>query len=303
MRIFLAGATGVIGRRAVAQLLAAGHDVSGVARSDAKAAALADQGAAPARIDVFDAAQVGTAVAGHDVVMNLATHIPPLSKAARASSWHENDRIRTEVSRNLVDAAIAAGAGRYVQESIALFYADHGDALVDEDSAMEPPPTATTFLEAEGQARRITEAGGVGIALRFGGFYAADSEQTASMLKLARMSVAPFPGSKDEYFPLVHADDAAAAVVKALEAPAGLYNVAAPAQTKGEAAEQLAALLDRKKLRFPPRAVLAVGGEGARALMRSARVSSVRYRDATGWVPTYPTVAEGFAEVLRTSRP
>lgn len=303
MRVFVAGATGVIGSRAVDLLAAGGHTVTGVARTDDKARALEAAGATPARIDIFDAVAVRRAVEGHDVVMNLATHIPPLSKAALSSAWHENDRIRVEASRNLVAAAISAGAGRYVQESIALFYPDRGGEWIDESVDVEPPALARTFLDAEGQARRFTDDGGVGVALRFGAFYAADSGQTLGMLKLARLGVSPFPGSRDEYFPTVHADDAAGAAVSALVAPAGLYNVAAEPQTKGEAAEQLAALVGRKKLRFPPRAVMAAAGPGAKALMRSSRVSSSRFREATGWSPSYRTVADGFAEVLRTARP
>ena len=303
MKIFVAGATGVLGHRAVLRLLAAGHEVTGVARNDEKAATLTALGAWPARVDLFDAGDLTNAVAAHEVVMNLATHIPPLSRASRPGAWAENDRIRTEGSRNLVDAAITAGALRYVQESIALFYADHGDVLVDEDSPVDPPPTSEAFLEAEAQARRFTDAGGIGVALRFGNFYAGDSHHTEGMLKIARLGVSPFPGSRDEYFPVIHADDAAAAVVAALDAPAGLYNVAAPAETKGDAADALARLLGRKKLRFTPRAVQAAGGAGTKALMRSTRVSSERFRQATGWAPAYPTIEAGYAEVLRTSRP
>jgi nucleoside-diphosphate-sugar epimerase len=302
MRIFVAGATGVLGRRAVDRLLAAGHEVTGVARSDEKARQLEHQGARPARVDLFDAQQVREAASGHEVVMNLATHIPPFSKASRASAWEENDRIRVDASRNLVDAALASGATRYVQESIALFYADAGQEWVTEDAPVEPPPAARTFLDAEAQAARFTAGGGTGVALRFGNFYAADSEQTASVLKLARSGVAPFLGSRQEYFAIVHADDAAAAVASALECPAGLYNVAADPLTKGDAADQLAALLGRRKLRFPPRVVLAAGGSGAKALMRSTRVSSERFRTATGWAPAYPDVTAGYGEVLRTAR-
>ena len=80
---------------------------------------------------MFDAAWLGTAVAGHDAVCNLATHIPPLARAADPRAWDENTRIRTEASNNLVDAALAAGATCYVQESIAFLYGEHGDDLID----------------------------------------------------------------------------------------------------------------------------------------------------------------------------
>ncbi|MDQ1374325.1 MAG: hypothetical protein QOJ09_1663, partial [Actinomycetota bacterium] len=116
MRIFVAGATGVLGRRAVARLVEAGHDVTGVARNEDKAALVRSLGATPVTVDLFDPAAVKSAADGHEVVMNLATHIPNLSRAAMPRAWAENDRIRSEASRNLVDAALASGAGRFVQE-------------------------------------------------------------------------------------------------------------------------------------------------------------------------------------------
>src|SRR5690242_528809 len=122
MRIFVAGATGILGRRAVADLVAAGHSVTAVVRSDAKADVARALGAEPVRVSLFDPEALRAAVAGHDAVCNLATHIPPLSRAADPRAWNENNRIRSEASGNLVDAALAAGASVYVQESIAFLY-------------------------------------------------------------------------------------------------------------------------------------------------------------------------------------
>src|SRR5712671_5919875 len=131
MRVFVAGATGVLGRRAVAALVAAGHDVTGVARSPAKADLVGALGATPVEASLFDPDALRAAVAGHDAVCNLATHIPPPARAANPRAWEENTRIRTEGSGNLVDSALAAGATVYVQESIAFLYGDHGDAVID----------------------------------------------------------------------------------------------------------------------------------------------------------------------------
>jgi nucleoside-diphosphate-sugar epimerase len=97
MRIFVAGATGALGRRAVEQLLESGHDVTGIARSVEKAEVLKQLGASAVRIDPFDAKAVGDAVRGHDVVMNLATHIPSPARSAFPSAWRENDKIRTQL--------------------------------------------------------------------------------------------------------------------------------------------------------------------------------------------------------------
>src|SRR6476646_3660014 len=110
MRVFVAGATGVLGRRAVARLVAAVHQVTGVARSPEKDALLESLGARPVRVDLFDPDARTLALAGHDAVVNVTTKIPPMAQMALTSAWNENERIRREASGNLVDAAIAAGA-------------------------------------------------------------------------------------------------------------------------------------------------------------------------------------------------
>src|SRR5438132_6178499 len=162
MKVFVAGATGVLGKRAVRLLVEGGHDVTAVARSQEKAALLEALGTTPVTLDLFDAAAVKSAVAGHDAVLNLATHIPAGARAALPGGFAENDRIRREVSRNLVDAALATGATRYVQESITFGYADAGDQWIDEDSPVSVPSYAQSALDAEANAARFTDAGRVG---------------------------------------------------------------------------------------------------------------------------------------------
>ena len=117
MKIFVTGATGVLGRRAVAQLVAAGADVTGVARTQEKAAGLRELGATPVEVSLFDPDRLVAVMAGHDVVCNLATAIPSGERAASRSAWSETHRIRRDGARNLVDAAIHVGADRYIQES------------------------------------------------------------------------------------------------------------------------------------------------------------------------------------------
>src|ERR1700712_1625922 len=116
MRVFVAGSTGVLGRRVVAGLVAAGHEVTALVRSPEKAALAKSLGATPVEVSLFDPDGLRAAVAGHDAVCNLATHIPPLTRAADPRAWLENTRIRAEGSRNLVDAALAGHATVYVQE-------------------------------------------------------------------------------------------------------------------------------------------------------------------------------------------
>ncbi len=120
MKIFVNGATGVVGRRAVPQLLELGHDITGMARSAAKADALRKAGARPTTADLFEKPTLREAVAGHEAVINLATHMPSLNLSAfLPGAWAENDRVRSVGSANLAEAAIAGGVRVFVQESFA----------------------------------------------------------------------------------------------------------------------------------------------------------------------------------------
>lgn len=297
MKVFVAGATGVLGKRAVRLLRADGHEVSGIARSPEKAAQLSAAGATPVGVDLFDAGAIAAAVAGHDVVANLATHIPDVSKAARSSAWAENDRIRTEGARNLVDGALACGAQRYLQESISFFYVDSGDAWVDEDTPMQAPEFASTFQSAEAEAQRFRDAGKDAVVLRFGMFYAADTAHTKLQIKTARRGIAAMPGPKDKFQSFIHVDDAASAVVAGLTAPSGVYNVAESApMRRGELNTVVAEALGKKRSLSIP-GLTKLGGEKTEYFGRSVRIYSQRFRDATGWQPAYPSAREGWAQV------
>lgn len=295
MKIFVAGATGVLGRRVVPQLVADGHDVTAVARGAVKAAALRGQGAAPVTVDLFDAAAVTAAVADHEAVVNLATAIPSTMQMARTAAWDVTSRLRTEGARNLVDAALATGAARYVQEALGFVYADHGAAWIDEDATLHPPKYAAAVEAAEAHTRRFDAGPGTGVVLRFGLFYSADSSQTRDMAGMIRRGLMPMPGRDAGYQPWVHVDDAAAAVVAALAAPGGAYNaVEDEPLTNAAQADVLGAVVGRR-VRRPP-AWLAMGPMVLGT--RSQRVSNRRLRAATGWRPAFPSRRTGWPAVL-----
>jgi nucleoside-diphosphate-sugar epimerase len=299
MKVFVAGATGVLGRRAVAGLVAAGHDVTAVARTPDKAALLTGLGAAPAAIDVFDPAAITAAVESHDVVCNLATHIPPASKSALPGVWADNDRLRREASRNLVDGALASGAARYVQESITFPYVDGGDAWIDEDAPFQPAKYTTSVLDAEASAARFTAGGGEGVVLRFAVFYGPDSHHTRDEVRAARRRVAFQPGNPGAWLSSIHTDDAASAVVAALSVPAGVYNVTDDEPlTRADRDHVLAGALGVARLRRPPAGLTRLGGSKITMLMRSQRVSNARLRQASAWAPAYPSAREGIPAVV-----
>lgn len=303
MRIFVAGATGVAGRRAISGLIAQDHSVTGVARSASKAKLLQKLGAAPIEVDLLNATGVRGVVDGHDVIVNLATKIPPLNRALVPRAWNENNRIRTHVSRNLVAAGLASQVHCYIQESLAFAYPDRADEWIDEEVPIDPPRYARSLLDAERQTRLFTEAGRRGVVLRFGQFYAPDGSHTRSMIALATRGISPLVGPPHAYSPVVHADDVAGAVVAALAVPAGVYNVVddEPLRQRDLAAA-LASALSRARLRFPPPAVMRLGGSKVRMLMRAQRVSNRRFRVAAKWSPTFPSAREGLPPTVEEAQ-
>ena len=179
--IAITGSTGVIGRRAVRELLAAGHRVTGVTRSARGRERLESLGARTVEADVFDEASLRRAFDGADAVVNLLTHIPSLDRMADPSAWEENDRLRTQASAATARAARTAGVRRLVQESIAFVYADGGDAWLEEDAPVAGGGVTTTALTAERNARELFD--GDTVVLRFGLFMGPDSGSTLAALE------------------------------------------------------------------------------------------------------------------------
>jgi UDP-glucose 4-epimerase len=274
--IVITGSTGVIGRRAVRELLAAGYGVTGVTRSPRGRERLESLGARNVEAEVFDAASLRRAFDGADAVVNLLTHVPSAQRMADPSAWAENDRLRTEASAAIASAARTAGVKRLVQESIAFVYADGGDAWLDEDSPVVGGGITTTALTAERNARELFD--GDTVVLRFGLFMGPDSGSTRAALEAARAGSSIAVGPPEAYRPTLWLDDAAAAIAAALRVPAGTYNVVdAEPPTNAEIDAALAAAVGVEALRTR------VPQDGP--LARSQRVSSRRLREAIGWAP------------------
>ncbi len=299
MRIFLAGATGVVGRRFIPLAVAAGHTVTAVGRSLRKRDTLGRLGAAAIALDLFAPDLVRRAVAGHDIVVNLATHVPPsTTRMFLPGAWWENDRLRRRASAILAEGALATGVSRFIQESFAV-YADHGDELIDESDPPAPVRYNRSILDAERAAARFTAAGRIGIVLRFANFYGPDAFQTIDSFVLARRGWAPIPGPPEAFVSSVSHDDAAAAVLAAVELPAGTYNVTddEPLRRRDYAAV-LAEVLGLPALRFPPAWTTKLAGSLGRLLTRSQRISNAKLRGASAWRPQYPSVREGWRALV-----
>jgi nucleoside-diphosphate-sugar epimerase len=194
LRLLVTGGTGVLGRALRPLAEEAGHELAMPAHED---------------LDLFDPSAVADAVRGVDGVLHLATRILPLEQLSDPDAWRENDRLRTDASRILVDAAIAGGAEVYVQPTVTFVYPPDGP--VSEDTEVhDVHPLLLSALAAEQQAERFARAGGRGVVLRLG--------------------LLDGPGT-DEYPPLaelgatLHVSDAGRALVSALTLPSGVYNV------------------------------------------------------------------------------
>ena len=303
MRIFIAGATGVIGRRVTPLLLAAGHQVSAVGRTPEKCAALERMGAVARQVDLFDGDRVRQVVAGHDAVINLTTHIPTFARIVLPGAWRENDRIRRIVSVNLAEAAKAGGARRFIQESFAPIYPDSGDGWVEEHIQLHPVRYNRSILDAEAAVTHFVAGGGTGVILRFAFFYGADSAFTRDAFRYVRRGWAPVFGSTTAFMSSVSHDDAATAVIAALQAGPGVYNVVddEPVRRR-EYAGSLASALDVAPPKFPPAFLARLFGSLGEMLGRSIRISNRKLCTETGWKPMYPSVREGWRAVAEALR-
>ena len=312
MKVFVAGATGVIGRRLVPLLVGAGHEVTGMTRSKANAERLRGSGVTPAVCDALDAEAVATAVtrAEPEVVIHELTDLPPAIDLRKKEVYAATNRLRREGTRNLVRAAGAAGARRVVAQSIAFAYAPTGPATVDEDHPLylDAPPPWVSAVQAVDELERIVvgegDRGPEGVVLRYGFFYGPGSAYASDghFAHEVRRRRLPIVGGGDGVFSLIHVDDAAAATVAALEhGDPGVYNVVddEPAPMR-EWVPVYANVLDAKRpLRVPKPVARLVAGEVAVMMATRLRgASNERAKRELGWQPRYSSWRTGFREAL-----
>jgi len=290
MRIFVAGATGAIGRRLVPMLVAGGHDVTGMTRSPDRARGLEAAGAVAVVCDVFDREGLVEAVvaARPDVVVHELTDLPATIRP-----------------RRMVEAAQAAGAQALVAQSIAFAYVTDGDEVADETAPLAvdaPGPWGDSVRAVRSLETSVLEAHGLrGAVLRYGYLYGPgtaydpDGGSTAGMVAKRRF---PIVGAGNGVFSFVHVDDAARATVAAIEGDArGTFNVVddEPAPLR-EWLPVYAGALGAKPPRHVPAwlARLAAGPFAVAFATQGRGASNARARSELGWTPYYPSWRTGF---------
>jgi nucleoside-diphosphate-sugar epimerase len=314
MKIFVAGATGVLGRQLVPQLVARGHEVVGMTRSAAKQDLLRSLGARPVVADALDPDSVAQAVASAEpeVIVHQLTALSGDFDMRHIDRFFETtNRLRTEGTDHLLAAARAVGARRFVAQSYAGWPAERsGGPVKDENAPFDPdPPEALRGMMAA--IRHLEEAvtGATwleGVVLRYGGCYGPgttlSADPAASHTAAIRKRQFPVVGDGGGIWSFIHVADAAAATAVAVEhGERGVYNVVddEPAPARSWMPE-LARVLGAKPPRRVPRWLGRIlAGEAATIMMTEVRgASNEKAKRELGWKPRYASWRQGFAQGL-----
>jgi nucleoside-diphosphate-sugar epimerase len=299
VKVFLTGASGVMGRASIDALHRAGHEVVGLTRTQAAADQVAAAGARPILGDIYDRSALAEGMRGCDAVANLATKVPVGKAALRPGSLKAIDRIRLYGSKIVAEAARRADIGRLVQQSLSFIYADQGDDWIDEYSSVDVTRATEPVVVAEDNVRAFDAAGGTSVSLRFG-LITGDDPNTAWLFRRASAGRSIGLGDEQSWMHVVHPDDVGTAVVHALGAPGGVYNVGAEPVQRRDYVDTIAVAAGRTAGHFLPPWVLRVGAEKLEILVRSQRVSSQRFSDRTGWHPIHTKLTpEWFDDLVR----
>jgi nucleoside-diphosphate-sugar epimerase len=311
MKVFVAGASGAIGKPLVPKLVAAGHEVTGMTRSERSAERLSEAGASPLVADVFDEERVrsGMADAEPDVVVHQLTALPDRMDFRDESLYDATNRVRDEGTRILLDAARAAGARRMVAQSIAFIYAPDGGWVKDEDDPLldnAPRPFGDAVRVVTEMERRVVGAEDLeGLVLRYGFFYGPGTHYAADGGQAAEVRKRRFPvvGKGTGTFSFIHVEDAADATVAAVErGDPGVYNVVddEPAPLREWLPVYAEALGAKKPFRVPAWLASLIAGKTATGFTLELRgASNARAKRELGWEPAHPSWRQGFAESLR----
>jgi nucleoside-diphosphate-sugar epimerase len=311
MRVFVAGASGAIGRRLVPTLVAAGHQVTGTTRSESRTEDIRAAGAVAAVVDALDAGALRAAVteASPEVVIHQLTALPDRVDFRKDETYAPTNRLRTEGTRNLLDAARAAGARRFVCQSIAFAYRSEGARVKSEEDALldDAPGSFGAAVRALGEMEAMVLGGeGLeGLVLRYGFFYGPGTYYGpgGSSTEDVRRRRMPVVGKGTGVFSFVHVDDAADATVAAVERGApGVYNVTdddpAPlSQWVPGLAEAAGAKPPRRVPAWLAR--LVAGRQAVEFALELRGASNERAKRELGWQPAHPSWRTGFGEALR----
>jgi nucleoside-diphosphate-sugar epimerase len=302
MRVFIAGATGVLGRGLIRQFREHSHEVVGLVRSPEGEQIVHSLGGQPRHADLYDADALARAAEGTDVIIHAATAIPVKTRP-RAGDWASNDRIRREGTRALSQTAARIGARLYLQQSITWVARPPDGSAFDEDSPAQPDAVTQSALDGERIALEAGRQTGMVVGvLRCGWFYGPDSPHTRMMADGLRKRSMPIIGDGEAVWSCLHTEDAAGVFVAAAETGrGGLWHVVDDRPTT---AREFLTGFARRLGAPPPRRMpvglvrLMAGRYAVEFLTASTRTSNARIRQDLGWSPRYATFEEGLDQVV-----
>src|SRR5215468_7619587 len=309
MRVFLAGATGAIGKQLVPRLVAAGHEVHGMTRSESKQAMLCDLGAVPAVADALDPDQVAEAVARArpEVIVHQLTAIGAVDMPHFDRDFAQTNRLCTEGTDYLLTAGQNVGVRRFVAQAVAGYgaYVRAGGPVKSEEDPLDRTP-AREMRETLAAIRHLEEAvlgarWTQGIVLRYGAFYGPGTSLApgGDQFELVRKRKFPLVGDGGGVWSFIHVADAAEATVAAVEhGSRGVYNVVD--DDPAPVAEWLPALAQTLGTKKPVRVPRFVGrlfaGEAGAVMMTELRgASNAKAKRELAWRPAHPSWRRGFA--------
>jgi 2-alkyl-3-oxoalkanoate reductase len=311
MRVFVAGAAGAVGRPLVPQLVAAGHEVTGTTRSQQRAEALRAAGATPVVVDALDADALREAMVGAapEAVVHELTSLPDRFDPRKADIYEATNRVRSEGTRNLLAGARAAGARRFVCQSIAFAYAAGTQPeVLDEDAPLAmgaPPPFGDAVRMIDEMERAVVGAEDLeGLVLRYGWFYGPGTYfgEDGSMTADVRRRRFPVIGSGAGLWSFIHVDDAAGATVAALERGApGLYNIVddEPATMRDWIPAFAQAIGARPPRRVPVWLARLFAGKMATMVNVQPGATNAKAKRELRWGPRWRSWRQGFADAPR----
>ena len=300
MRVFVAGGSGTIGLPLVRALVEAGHQVTALTRSANKQLTLRGAGATPAVADALDpdALRIAVQAARPTHVIHQLTALPKDGSVRRAKDLAPTNRLRVEGTRNLLDAAIVAGATRIVAGSFAPLQA------VEADEAPQGLRDAVAAVESmESQVLEASRAGRIeGIVLRYGLFYGPGNPATEKMLALVRRRLLPVIRGDRSLLPCIHVADAVSATLAALErgAPGSIYDIVDDQPVSMTEIVHVMAEFTGAPRPFTVPAWLPrlLAPYMARVTSMRLRLSNQKARSELGWRPAFPTWRDGLAQML-----
>jgi nucleoside-diphosphate-sugar epimerase len=293
VRTVLTGGTGVIGRAAVTSLVEAGHDVVVITRTSSGSTFVEGLGAVAVRGDVLDPRGLDTACEGAEAIVNLATKVPVGHAALFPGAWRVHNRLRTAGVANVVEAARRAGVRRVVQASVSFLYADNGDDWITEQSPVDITPMTEPVAVGESLVQDYCCGSRAGVVLRFG-TVVGDDPQTHYWVRAAANGRPVGIGHPADWTHVIHTDDLGGAVLAALHAPSGVYNVGAEPVQRHDLVQGYADAAHVESGSFLGAWGRRLVGPRIEPLSRSLRVSADHFAAQTGWCATRPKFDAGW---------